>query len=358
MSEQTNDPTNQPLSEPAGGPMRERGVERPLEPVRDLGGQDRLSLLQTFLQVVEAGSFSAAAQQLGTTQPTVSRRLQMLESLLGARLVERSTRGLRLTEEGRRCLAQARPLIDGWTSLSEDMGEHGQPLSGRLRVRVPHAFGQYQLMEVLGRFMKQHPHLSVEWMLQDELPDFSREPVDCSVVVGQVERPDLIMVPLAEVPRVLVAAPEVVQQLPKGLDDLAPDALAVALGDQPWLALTTFYRDEVRLRPQGGGDVLPVPIHFRFGTDSLFALIEAARQGLGLAAVSHWAVMDDLNAGRLVRVLPRWCAMPLPFSLVFPSRRHQPARLRAFAALMREVVPAIPGMRAVGAGDRSVDQSR
>lgn len=330
------------------------------DPIRDLGGQDRISLLQTFLQVVEAGSFSAAAHQLGTTQPTVSRRLQMLESLLGARLVERSTRGLRLTEEGRRCLAQARPLIDGWNSLSEDMSEHNQPLSGRLRVRVPHAFGQYQLMEVLAAFMKQHPQLSVEWALQDELPDFSREPVDCSVVVGHVERPELIMVPLAEVPRVLVAAPEVAAQLPAGLEDLPRQALADALQEQPWLALTTFYRDEICLRPQGGGEVLPVPLNFRFGTDSLFALIEAARQGLGLAAVSHWAVMDDLHSGRLVRVLPRWCAMPLPFSLVFPSRRHQPARLRAFAALMREVVPAIPGMRAFGSGHPrpEIDQSR
>ncbi|WAC75012.1 LysR family transcriptional regulator [Roseateles sp. SL47] len=322
------------------------------DPIRDLGGQDRISLLQTFLQVVEAGSFSAAAQQLGTTQPTVSRRLQMLEALLGARLVERSTRGLRLTEEGRRCLAQARSLIDGWNSLSEDMGENNQPLSGRLRVRVPHAFGQYQLMEVLARFMKDHPQLSVEWMLQDELPDFSREAVDCSVVVGQVERPELIMVPLAEVPRVLVAAPEVAARLPADLQHLAPQDLADALSQQPWLALSTFYRDEIRIRPQGGGEVLTVPLNFRFGTDSLFALVEAARLGLGVAAVSHWAVMDDLAAGRLVRVLPHWCAMPLPFSLVFPSRRHQPARLRAFTALMREVVPAIPGMRAVGAGER------
>ncbi|SEK56300.1 transcriptional regulator, LysR family [Roseateles sp. YR242] len=317
---------------------------------RDLGGLDRLSLLQTFLQVVEAGSFSAAAQQLGTTQPTVSRRLQMLESLLGARLVERSTRGLRLTEEGRRCLAQARSLIDGWNTLSEDLGEDNQPLSGRLRVRVPHAFGQHQLMEVLAGFMKQHPGLTVEWMLQDELPDFSREAVDCAVVVGHVERPELIMVPLAEVPRVLVAAPELAGRLPADLDQRSPAEIADSLQTQSWLALTTFYREEIRLRPQGGGEVLSVPLNFRFGTDSLFALIEATRQGLGLAAVSHWAVMDDLASGRLVRLLPQWCAMPLPFSLVFPSRQHQPARLRAFAALMREVVPGIRGMRAVGGG--------
>jgi len=319
------------------------------DPIRDLGGQDRISLLQTFLQVAEAGSFSAAAQQLGTTQPTVSRRLQMLESLLGARLVERSTRGLRLTEEGRRCVAQARVLIDGWNSLSEDMGEDNQPLTGRLRVRVPHAFGQFQLMEVLAGFMKKHPGLSVEWMLQDELPDFSREAVDCSVVVGHVERPELIMVPLAEVPRVLVAAPELAERLPQGLQERAPADIIDALQALPWLALTTFYREEVQLRPQQGGEVLTIPLDFRFGTDSLFALVEAARQGLGLAAVSHWAVLKDLAEGRLVRVLPQWCAMPLPFSLVFPSRRHQPARLRAFAALMREVVPAIAGMRAVGA---------
>ena len=85
----------------------------------------------------------------------------------------------------------------------------------------------------------------------------------------------------------------------------------------------------------------------RLGTDSHFALIESARRGLGLALVSQWAVFDDMAEGRLVRVLPEWCATPLPISLVYPSRRLQPARLRAFQQVMREVIPTMRGMREV-----------
>ncbi|UXH77593.1 LysR family transcriptional regulator [Roseateles amylovorans] len=348
------------------------------------GGQDRFALLQTFLRVAEAGSFSAAAVQLGTTQPTVSRRVQMLEALLGARLVERSTRGLRLTEEGERCAAQARDLLDRWESLAEDVGDKGESLSGTLRLRVPHAFGQSQLMDPLTTFMRRHPRVTVEWSLQDQVPDFSREAVDCSLVVGHVDQPNLVAVQLAEVPRVLVASPEIAAALPEGftarVEEPAPaaaparalarvtsrrpagglrgttrspavasapsaEAVVAALRAAPWLALTTFYRDEIELRPQAGGESVCVPIHPRFGTDSLFALIEATRRGLGMALISQWAVMEDQSQGRLVRVLPNWCATPLPISLVYPSRRLQPARLRAFVALMRQVVPTMPGMR-------------
>ncbi|HEY1399264.1 LysR family transcriptional regulator [Roseateles sp.] len=309
-------------------------------------GQDRLALLQTFLRVAEAGSFSAAALQLATTQPTVSRRVQMLESLLGARLVERSTRGLRLTEEGERCAAQAQDLIDGWQSLAEEL-EGGEELSGTLRLRVPHAFGQSQLIEPLAAFLTKHPRVSVEWMLQDQLPDFSRENVDCSLLVGEISQPNLIATQLAEIPRVLVATPQLAKKLPKGLGKKPPEEIAELLGAQPWLALLAFYRDGVDLRAADGEERMHVAFRPRLGTDSLFALIESARRGLGFALVSQWAVFDDMAEGRLVRVLPEWCATPLPISLVYPSRRLQPARLRAFQQVMREVIPTMRGMREV-----------
>lgn len=314
------------------------------ELIRD-SGPDRLALLQTFLRVAEAGSFSAAAQQLGTTQPTVSRRVQQLETLLGARLVQRSTRGLRLTEEGERCAAQAQELVDRWQTMSEDLGQGEGPLTGLLRLRVPHAFGQSQLIEPLAAFLQRHAGVSVEWMLDDQLPDFSRDAVDCSLIVGRIDQPNLVAVPLAQVPRVLVAAPSLAAAMPPDLEQLPPAALTAALEAQPWLALTSFYRDGIELKAASGSQRLKVSFRPRLGTDSLFALIESARRGVGLALASQWAVIDDLAQGRLVRLLPQWCATPLPISIVYPTRRLQPARVRAFVAVMREVVPGMPGMR-------------
>ncbi|WBV43438.1 LysR family transcriptional regulator [Pseudoroseomonas cervicalis] len=298
------------------------------------GGADRIELLRSFLRIVEAGSLSAAAAQLGTTQPTISRRLQQLERLLGLRLLRRSTHGLALTEDGERCLAHAREVLDGWSVLEETLRGSREGASGLLRVQAPHAFGQDQLIAPLAEFLAAHPEVSVEWRLQDRMPDFIADGIDCAIRVGWVEEPSVVAVRLADVPRIVVAAP--------GLWGDGPPPEDEALRDLPWLALTTYYRDEVTLTREGAA--LRFPIRPRLGTDSLHALRAAALAGLGAAIVSAWAVAEDLRLGRLVQLAPDWRAAPLPVSLVYPAGRLQPARLRHFIALMRERMPGLTGL--------------
>jgi DNA-binding transcriptional LysR family regulator len=184
-------------------------------------GADRLDLLRTFLRIVDAGSLSAAAAQLGTTQPTVSRRLQALERQLGLRLLLRSTHGLQLTEDGLRCQRHAQRVVDEWESLQAEL--HGEPetLRGRLRVMVPHAFGQAQLLPTMLAFLARHPQLSLEWILEDRRPDFIAEGIDCAVRVGPVDEPRMVALPLAEVPRIVVAAPSLVDATAVTAVDLA-----------------------------------------------------------------------------------------------------------------------------------------
>ncbi|WP_307140262.1 LysR family transcriptional regulator [Pseudoroseomonas cervicalis] len=298
------------------------------------GGADRIELLRSFLRIVEAGSLSAAAAQLGTTQPTISRRLQLLERMLGLRLLRRSTHGLALTEDGERCLAHAREVLDGWSVLEETLRGSREGASGLLRVQAPHAFGQDQLIAPLAEFLAAHPEVSVEWRLQDRMPDFIADGIDCAIRVGWVEEPSVVAVRLADVPRIVVAAP--------GLWGDGPPPQDAALRDLPWLALTTYYRDEVTLTREDAA--LRFPIRPRLGTDSLHALRAAALAGLGAAIVSAWAVAEDLRLGRLVQLAPDWRAAPLPVSLVYPAGRLQPARLRHFIALMRERMPGLTGL--------------
>ncbi len=298
------------------------------------GGADRIALLRTFLHIVESGSLSAAALRLGTSQPTISRRLQLLERLLGLRLLRRSTHGLALTEDGERCLAHAREVLDGWSLLEETLRGAREGASGLLRVQAPHAFGQDQLIAPLAEYLAAHPGVSVEWRLQDRMPDFIADGIDCAIRVGWVEEPAVVAVRLADVPRIVVAAP--------GLWGDGPPPQGAALRDLPWLALTTYYREEVTL--SRGGEELRFPIRPRLGTDSLHALRAAALAGLGAAIVSAWAVAEDLRQGRLVQLAPDWRAAPLPVSLVYPAGRLQPARLRHFIALMRERMPGLTGL--------------
>ncbi|CAO3409091.1 LysR family transcriptional regulator [Azospirillum largimobile] len=295
-------------------------------------GSDRIALLETFVRIVEAGNLSAAAAQLGSTQPTVSRRLQQLERMLGVRLLQRSTHRMALTDDGARCYERAKDLLAGWQVLESDVrGADDQP-SGHLRVVAPHAFGQQQLIGPVADYLQRYPRMTVEWLLHDRMPDFIGEGIDCAIRVGEVGDPSVIALRLAEVPRIAVASPAL-------LDGRPVPAHASELADLPWLALRTFYRDEVTLTHADTGEAVTFPIRPRLSTDGLQAIRNAALRGLGAAIGSQWALVEDLAAGRLVHLAPDWRAAPLPVHLVYPPARHQPARLRRFIEAMRVAVP-------------------
>lgn len=299
---------------------------------------DRLELLHTFVRIVEAGSLSAAAERLGTSQPTVSRRLQVLERSLGVRLIQRSTHGMKITEDGERCFSAAQDLLANWQALEADLKGAKDTPRGVLRVLAPHAFGQDQLIAPLAKFLCQHTAVSVEWLLHDRRPDFIAEGIDCAIQVGVVEDPALVAIRLAEVPRIVVAAPSLLKghELPKHAADLA---------DLPWLALRTYYREEVTLA-QNSGESFRFAIRPRLSTDSLYAIRNAALAGVGAAVVSTWVVKDDLAQGRLMQLTPDWQAAALPVHLVYPYARFYPARLRVFVELMRAEMPHLVGMQA------------
>ena len=295
-------------------------------------GTDRMLLVETFVRIVEAGSLSAAALQLGGTQPTVSRRLQLLERTLGVRLLQRSTHAIRLTEDGQRCYERAKALLATWQSFESDVRGAGEELAGTLRVVAPHAFGQNQFIEPLAKYLQQYPGMRVEWLLHDRVPDFVAENIDCAIKVGQVSDPSVVALKLGEVPRSVMAAPSL---LDGGPVPQHPSELARL----PWLALRTFYRDEVCLSHMDTGEVVRFGIQPRLSTDGLYALRKAAVLGLGAGIASAWAVRDELDRGQLVQLAPAWRAEPLPVYLVYAPSRLQPARLRRFIEVMREYLP-------------------
>ncbi|MNU82764.1 DNA-binding transcriptional activator GcvA [compost metagenome] len=146
----------------------------------------------------------------------------------------------------------------------------------------------------------------------------------------------MVALPLAEVPRIVVAAPSLA------------DAGSITTPEQaqalPWISLVTYYRERLLLHDaQGRAHTLAITP--RLLSDNLFVVQQAARAGLGAAVVSAWLVADDLAEGRLVQLLPDWQAPPLPVHLVFPAARQQPLRLRAFIDAMKAALPQLHGMR-------------
>lgn len=297
----------------------------------------------TFVRIVESGSLSAAATQLNTSQPTVSRRLQSLERMLGVKLILRTTHAMKLTDDGERCYEHAKRLIERWYALEDELRLAGDEPVGTLRVRAPHAFGQNQLIAPLTQFLQRYPHVNIDWMLNDRTPDFISEDIDCAVQVGNVHDPAMVAILLAEVSRIVVAAPSLLARYPVNqLSDLS----AI-----PWVALSTYYRNEVTLHHETDGRIERIDIQPRMATDGLNAVRMAAISGLGVAMVSAWIVADDVASGELVHVLPQWQAQPLPIYLVYPYSSYYPARLRKFLAMMRDVMPELAGM-AMPPGER------
>lgn len=292
---------------------------------------DRLDLMQTFIRIIEAGSLSAAAVQLRTTQPTISRRLKALEQAMGVHLLQRSTHSIKLTVDGERFLAMSRELIERWQAMQAELNEGRHTPRGRLRVVAPHALGQDQLIQPLAEYLRRYPDVSVEWRLSDRMPDFAAEDVDCALRVGRVDDPSVIAVAIADIPRIVVASP----MLTAGAVPQTPEELAAL----PWLALNTFYDREVRLRRTGDGLERVVHITPRLATDSLYALRRAALEGVGAGIVSAWLVKADLDSGSLLHIAPEWRAAALPVNLVYPASRLQPPRLRAFIDLVRQAKP-------------------
>ncbi|WP_175983557.1 LysR family transcriptional regulator [Burkholderia vietnamiensis] len=305
-----------------------------LETVPVDGAGYRFELMETFVRIVEAGSLSAAAAQLHTTQPTVSRRLQALERSLGMRLLQRTTHAMRLTVDGERCFTRAKELLAGWAAFEADLRGAQEEPDGLLRVAVPHAFGQERFVAPLAQFLRGYPRVSVEWLLQDEVRDFVGSGIDCAIQVGEPSDPGVVAIRLTKVPRFVVAAPSVLDRAAVPAD---PDALAAL----PWLALCTYYRNELTLTHAVTGDTRRIAIRPRVTTENLYALRSAALLGVGACVGSSWLLADHLARGELVHLAPDWQASPLPVYLTYPHAQFYPSRLVRFVAMMRDAVPPL-----------------
>ncbi|STW00570.1 LysR family transcriptional regulator [Klebsiella pneumoniae] len=150
--------------------------------------------------------------------------------------------------------------------------------------------------------------------------------------------PATVSVLLAEVPRCVVASPELLAKYP-------PLTSLEALSGLPWIAINTFYQHEVRLRHQASGQIVSTAITPCLSTDSLYVARNTALAGLGVAMVSSWTVVEDIAAGRLIELFPQWRPASLPVHLVYPWARYYPTRLRKFLDLMREIMPDLAGMQ-------------
>ncbi|MEL6162002.1 MAG: LysR family transcriptional regulator [Cyanobacteria bacterium J06627_32] len=297
---------------------------------------DRLALLQTFVQIADAGSISAAARALGLSQPSVSRQLAELESRFKSQLMRRTTHDLSLTVAGSELLADARQLLDEWEALEEKHLEAKDVMRGHLKVVAPVALGQLQLLNTVLKFQAQHPLISLSWQLEDGDIRFAEIGCDCWVKIGAVSDNSLSVEPLGQVERIVVAAPAL-------LDAHGKIGSPSNLSQLSCVALFPFEGGRIPLTNAKGKKVVVSP-SVRMVTNNIFAVRQATLAGLGFSVMPRWFVEQELEQQQLIDVLPKWRAQSLTINVASLPGRHRPRRLQSFLDVLREAVPQIAGV--------------
>jgi len=282
---------------------------------------DRLDEINAFAAVADARSFTRGARRLGVSSAQVSKLVARLENRLGARLLNRTTRDVSLTDTGRAYLERARQLLDDFEGLESSVRDQGGP-SGLLRVSAPVSFGASQLTPALLDFAIAYPEVSLDVWSTDRMVNLVEEGFDVAVRIGQLGDSSLVARRLAEVRMVACASPEYLQRAgtPQRPEDLAAHE-AIIDTNVPEPAIWNF-------GPERGG--VTVRVHGRLRFSGAGPCVAAARAGLGVARTPAFAAAEDLRAGRLKALLCDVEPQLIHVHAVYPHARHLAAKVRAF----------------------------
>lgn len=283
-----------------------------------------LSALRVYCSVVREGSFTAAARLLRTPKSTVSKRVHDLERQLGVRLIERTTRQMRVTAEGQVLAARADRLLSEAEDIRRAMTDSGSAPKGHLRIAVPQLFGQIFLGPVAADCRARFPEITLEFVYMDRPPDLLEEGYDGAIRFGPLEDSGQVARKLAEAYSVVVAAPCL-----SGIADLTHPTDLARL---PQIVITPAWPANWKLH-RGVEEItfIPEPVLL---VGSVLTLHDCAVRGAGVALMPSFLAQPDIDAGRLVLLLPEWRGMMKELYFVYPSPRSATARLRAFLSVL------------------------
>ncbi len=296
---------------------------------------DPLTDIAVFVQVVDAGSFTAAAERLRLSKSVISKYVTRLEERLGARLLNRTTRRLSLTEVGRVFYERSRLGLQELEEAEAEVSRLQNAPRGTLKINSPMSFGILHISPALPDFLARHPDLSVEMSLDDRRVDLVREGFDLAIRIGELPDSSLIARRLGPCRHVVCAAPGyfVRHGVPRTPEDLRHhNAITFKYQDSP---------SEWHFRsPQGG--IIRVPVHGCIQMNNSLGLREALLREAGVTLTPTFVVGDDIKSGRLQAVLREYAALEVSIYAVYPQRRHLSPKVRAFLDFMRERISERP----------------
>lgn len=282
---------------------------------------DIIDELKAFVATAKTGSFTAAADQLGVSNRLTSKYVAELESRLGVRLLQRTTRKVGLTPAGEDLLARAPALLDDLDELLAGVSEGSQGFSGVIRISAPVTFGEIYVARMLGRFTTQNPDLSIDLRLSDSFVDLATDGIDVAFRIGTSDMLSLKSRKLGEIRSVAVASPAYIARngVPERPESLTAHACILDTNrrlPRRW----TFRHDGAEINAEVQGP---------FMVNSAKAAVELAADGHGICFAPRFAAQQALQSGRLVAVLEDFTGVAVPVSAVYLEGRTLPRKVRA-----------------------------
>ena len=301
-----------------------------------------LAGVTVLMAVVEAGSMTRAAGALGLTPSGVGRAIQRLEARIGVRLLDRTTRSLRLTDEGRRFWGRVGPLLDGVEEAALDAAGSAQRVRGELRVNIDPFFSRLVLARELAAFLTDHPQLRLELIMRDHVRDLVADGFDMAVRFGDPPVGTFSVRKLLETRILTVASPAYI--VAHGRPAHPRDLLDHQCID---------YQDPTTGRPfewefRRGAEIVPVTVPARLMVSDVETMFGACIAGAGIAQIMALGSQSLLQSGQLIELFPDWPDELFPLHAIFPSRHHRAAKVRVFTDFCLQLIRTQNGEKAHG----------
>lgn len=284
--------------------------------------------LRVFVEVVKKLSFTQAAVSLGINKSAASKAVSRMEERLGVKLIQRSTRRLSLTEEGKRLFEKSSAAFESIADAEQDISSNQQQLKGKLRIAAPMSYGLTKLTKQIPEFMNKHPKLTVELHLEDKMSEIIGEGFDVAIRIAELKDSGLVARKLGEIEHVTVATSAYLKQygVPNRPEDLSKHK-----------CLIYTYREAPRrwVYFDALGQQINVNVTGSFETNNSLAIRECLLKGLGVALIPAFVVQEDIEAGRLQVVLKDYGAFKRNLYAVIPDRKHINSKARALIDFLK-----------------------
>jgi DNA-binding transcriptional LysR family regulator len=289
--------------------------------------------MQLFVRIVESGSFSAVARELGMIQPTVSKQMTALEEKLGVRLLNRTTRRLSMTDAGREYYERCQRILDDVQEMETEVAGLQNRPSGTLRVNTPVAFGNIHMLPLILAFRRKYPGVAIDLSLDDRYVDLVQEGIDVAIRFGELGDSQLVARHVGSSASVCVASPGYLSA--HGTPKIPAD-----LREHQCITYTYLFSNEWAFDGPDGPESIKVQGDFR--ANSGMTIRSAALEGAGIASIPLFLIREDIESGRLVQLLSQFASAPFRISAVYPSARLVSRKVKLFVEFVQQEFLKIP----------------